>query len=59
MLAADRFADATRRSITDPEVAALPPHIGAVDQFADSTDVLGAANRARAVTTALHLLPSD
>jgi Domain of unknown function (DUF4037) len=54
VLAADRFADATRRSITDPEVLALPPHIGAVDQFVDSTDVLGAADRARAAATALY-----
>jgi hypothetical protein len=59
VLAADRFANATNRAITDPEVLALPPHIGGVDQFVDSTDVLGAADRARAVATALHTAPTD
>jgi hypothetical protein len=54
VLAAGRFADATRRAITDLEVVALPPHIGAVDQFVDSTDVLSAADRARVAATALH-----
>ncbi|MTK01994.1 DUF4037 domain-containing protein [Micromonospora sp. CP22] len=52
--AADRFADATRRAITDPQVLALPPYIGGVDQFVDSTEVLSTADRARAVTAALH-----
>ncbi|MEV4709903.1 DUF4037 domain-containing protein [Micromonospora sp. NPDC049374] len=56
VLAADRFADATRRSVTDPQVSALPPHVGGVDQFVDSTDVLSAAARARAVAAALHPL---
>lgn len=37
---ADRFADAIRAAITDPEVRALPEHLGAIDQFVDSTDVL-------------------
>jgi hypothetical protein len=54
VLGADRYADATRRAITDPEVSGLRPHIGAVDQFVDSADVLGAADRARAAATALH-----
>jgi hypothetical protein len=46
--------DATRRAISGPEVSALPPHIGGVDQFVDSTDILGAADRARAATVVLH-----
>ncbi|PMR59066.1 hypothetical protein C1A38_21280 [Verrucosispora sp. ts21] len=54
VLAADRFADATHRAITDPEVSTLPRHVGGVDQFVDSTDVLGVADRARAVTGALY-----
>jgi hypothetical protein len=37
---ADRFADAIRAAITDPEVRALPENLGAIDQFVDSTDVL-------------------
>jgi hypothetical protein len=59
VLAADRFGDDMRRAVTDPQVSTLPPHIGGVDQFVDSTDVLSAADRARAVTTALHLLRPD
>ena len=59
VLAADRFADTTSRAITNPEVSVLPPDIGGVDQFVDSTDVLGAADRARAVATALHAPPPD
>jgi hypothetical protein len=38
---ADRFVDAIRAAITSEEVLALPPNVGAVDQFVDSTDVLG------------------
>jgi hypothetical protein len=36
----DRFAAAIRAAIQSDEIRRLPPHIGAVDQFADSTDVL-------------------
>ena len=41
VISADRFADALRDAISDPAVIALPDHLGAVDQFADSTDALG------------------
>lgn len=37
-----RFATALQETIRDPQVAALPP-IGAVDQFADNTNLLGDA----------------
>jgi len=37
---ADRFVEALRAAITSEEVRRLPPHIGSVDQFVDSTDVL-------------------
>jgi hypothetical protein len=37
---ADRFADAIRAAIADEEVRALPEHLGGIDQFVDSTDVL-------------------
>jgi Domain of unknown function (DUF4037) len=37
---ADRFTDACLAAMTDRTLAALPP-IGAIDQFVDSTDVLG------------------
>jgi hypothetical protein len=35
-----RFVDALLRGVESPAVRALPPHTGAVDQFADSTDLL-------------------
>jgi hypothetical protein len=54
VLGADRFADALRRAITDPEMSALPPWAGAADQFIDSTEVLTVAKRARAVVKSLH-----
>jgi hypothetical protein len=43
---ADRFADALRAAITDPEVRALPDHLGSIDQWVDSTDVLSYPARA-------------
>ncbi len=57
VLMADRFADALRDSITDPWLATLPL-IGAIDQFADSTDLLGDRDRRRAVTVAALGLPA-
>jgi hypothetical protein len=39
VLAAERFVTACRDTIVDPRIRALPL-VGAVDQFADSTDVL-------------------
>jgi hypothetical protein len=35
-----RFVDALAAAIDSPDVRALPPHVGSIDQFADSTDVL-------------------
>jgi len=46
VLDAGRFAAATRAAVTDPWLLAQPP-VGSVDQFADSTDALGAAAVAR------------
>ncbi|MBN1642218.1 MAG: DUF4037 domain-containing protein [Anaerolineae bacterium] len=49
---ADRFARALRAAIVDPAVRALPAHVGSVDQFVDSTDVLdhlGHMRRLRAI----------
>jgi hypothetical protein len=43
----DRFVDALRAAIADPEVRALPAHLGSVDQFVDSTDVLDDLSRLR------------
>jgi hypothetical protein len=50
VLQAERFADALRDGITDPFVRGLPL-TGAVDQFADSTDVLP---HGRTITAALY-----
>jgi hypothetical protein len=36
----DRFVDAIRAAIADEEVRRLPAHLGSIDQFVDSTDVL-------------------
>jgi hypothetical protein len=36
----DAFAEAIREAITDAEVLRLPPYIGSITQFVDSTDVL-------------------
>jgi hypothetical protein len=41
----DRFAAAIRAAIQSEAVRRLPSHIGAVDQFADSTDVLSYPDR--------------
>lgn len=45
----DRFADACLEAVTDRHLTALPL-VGAVDQWVDSTDVLGHARRVRALT---------
>ncbi len=47
-----RFAELTCAAIRDPAVLALPPNMGAIDQFVDSTDVLsnpGMFNRLKTV----------
>jgi hypothetical protein len=40
--------------ITDPDVARLPPLVGSVEQWADSTDVLAHAGRRTALQSAYH-----
>ena len=37
---AERYVEPLLAEIRSPAIRALPPHVGAVDQFADSTDVL-------------------
>jgi hypothetical protein len=46
---ADRFAEAIGAEIVDPGVLALPPNLGAVDQFVDSTDALNCLDRLRRI----------
>lgn len=45
VIRAERFAKAIRAGISDPEILALPPNVGSVDQWVDSTDVLSASGR--------------
>ncbi|MEI5034038.1 DUF4037 domain-containing protein [Streptomyces sp. S1A(2023)] len=52
VLHAERFAHALARSITDPELRALPL-TGSVDQWADSTDLTGRQGAVRAAVDAL------
>lgn len=51
---AQRFADALRVRIEDPELTALPP-VGAVDQYADSTAVLTQPRLARVLMAAVAM----
>jgi hypothetical protein len=53
VLGAERFAHALTAGITDPDLRGRPL-TGAVDQFADSTDVLAHRGRSRALAAALH-----
>ncbi|WP_312034127.1 DUF4037 domain-containing protein [Actinoplanes sp. TBRC 11911] len=53
VLEVGRFVAALRAGITDPAVRALPL-TGAVDQFADSTDVLSHGTRPHLLTAALY-----
>jgi hypothetical protein len=46
---ADRFADALRETITDQEIKRLPVHLGAIDQFVNSTDLLERPDRIQAL----------
>jgi hypothetical protein len=40
VLHSDDFVEAIRAAIADEAVRRLPPYIGSIDQFVDSTDVL-------------------
>jgi hypothetical protein len=53
VIGAGRFAAALMASITDPAIRDLPA-VGAVDQFADSTDVLTHTGRARSLAVAVR-----
>jgi hypothetical protein len=52
VLHAERFSQALAAGLTDPDLRALPL-TGAVDQFADSPDLLGHRTRIRTITAAL------
>jgi hypothetical protein len=58
VLDAGRFADALRAGVTDDRLRALPP-VGAVDQWVDSTDALGATRRLRSATAAFLTDPNE
>ena len=46
------IVDALLGAIESPAIRALPPYVGAVDQFADSTDILDELSMMRALTDA-------
>ncbi len=46
-----RFADALMATVTDPDVLALPLHLGGLDQYIDSTDAMNAQGLHRAIRT--------
>ncbi|MEY9874730.1 hypothetical protein ABH931_004230 [Streptacidiphilus sp. MAP12-33] len=52
VLFAERFANATAETVTDPHLRTLP-RIGTVDQWADSTDFLGSQELGRSVLDTL------
>jgi hypothetical protein len=45
-----RFADALLGAVESSAIRALPPYVGAMDQFADSTDVLDELSMMHALT---------
>jgi hypothetical protein len=45
-----RYVDALLEAIESPVIRALPSHIGSVDQFADSTDILDDVTKTRTLT---------
>ncbi|WP_410642543.1 DUF4037 domain-containing protein [Amycolatopsis sp. lyj-346] len=57
VLRAERFSQALLAGISDPRLRGLPP-TGAIDQFADNTDLLGDRAATRAVTAATCCRPS-
>lgn len=40
---ADRFCEAIRKTIVSDEIRDLPPYLGSIDQYVDSTDVLSSS----------------
>ncbi len=49
ILGGARFTEALLASITDPDLRALPLHLGGLDQYIDSTDALNAGSLHRAI----------
>lgn len=49
VIQAEKFSEAILAQIQDPQVRALPPRLGAYDQFVDSTDALQYRDRIRKV----------
>jgi hypothetical protein len=52
VIQAGRFVDALRDEITDPDVLALPPQLGGLDQWTDSTEVYNSLRRLNRFTFA-------
>jgi hypothetical protein len=54
VIQAEMFAEAIQASITDEEVKRLPPYIGSVNQFVDSTDLLESVPLSKQLRTVYH-----
>jgi len=52
-----RFVDALMSAIESPRLRAVPPYVGAVDQFADSTDILDDLPKAQALLAVYNVAP--
>jgi len=47
IIQADMYAETIRKEIKNEEILKLPEHHGAIDQYVDSTDILGYTNKFR------------
>jgi len=47
VIQADMYTEAIRKEIKNEEIRKLPDHLGAIDQYVDSTDVLAYTNKFR------------
>lgn len=54
-----RFVDALMGAIDSPALRAIPPYVGAVDQFADSTDILDDLPKAQALLAVYDAAPEN
>jgi hypothetical protein len=54
VIQAEMFAEAIQASITDEEVKRLPPYIGSVNQFVESTDLLESVPLSKQLRAVYH-----
>jgi hypothetical protein len=56
---AERFSRAIRARIADERLHRLPPNVGSIDQFVDSTDILTDASLRAKLTASYGVSPLD